>query len=254
MNTVLKHKKAISLFLVFASVLFLFLTLFFYVAKVEVPLAKTSDAVNAFNALDGDLDELNNKGLVHWVNAYTIILLVLFAIEFATVAYCLAKKAESKKIFTAIVILNVLLTIVYMINGIAVSNNLEETLGTFVEEYFEEYFEYYEEYLYDGYYPASSLFKTSTSAFVPLILTAVFASGYLALEYLPSLQVAPQQEENAQSASVSEAQAEAAPANATISDEQATELLLKYKQLLDQGVITQEEFDKKKENLLKKSD
>lgn len=257
MNTILKHKKAISLFFVFTSVLFLFLTLLFYVAKTEVALMNVTQNFNAFNILGGDLNGTINNGLITWVNVFTVTLLVVFAIEIAAVAYCLVKKTKSKNIFAVIVVLNILLTVVYMINGIAVSNQLEKYFVDYLEEYLNGVYGSYGSYGNIAY----SVLKISTSAFVPFILADVSAAGYLTLEYLPILQTEPQNETQDEASAPTatftnaqtEAQDEAATAKAAMGEEQTTELLLKYKRLLDQGVITQEEFDKKKTTLLEKT-
>lgn len=180
MNTILKHKKAFSLFFVFTSVLFLFLTLLFYVAKTEVALTSVTQNLNAFNILGGDLNGTINNGLITWVNVFTVTLLVVFAIEIAAVAYCLVKKTKSKNIFAVIVVLNILLTVVYMINGIAVSNQLEKYFVDYLEESLNGVYGSYGNIAY-------SVLKISTSAFVPFILTDVSAAGYLTLEYLPIL-------------------------------------------------------------------
>ena len=133
------------------------------------------------------------------------------------------------------------------------------------------------EYGYDSnswaYEYALEMVEYSTETYIPFLLTTACAIGYFVMakkaEALAALEVLSTEQEQMQAAAVESAQpapvepvqdsvavASATSASAPTPDPkkyneaEIVELLLKYKSLLDQGVITQEDYDKKKMELL----
>lgn len=183
-----------------------FLALLFNVYDIEMSVfgSKIESHGNGFNVISEYPQVL--EGMGDWLGFYSIIIIVAIIAEGIVYGVMFAKKSEKfllmEKIF---VIVNVILTLVYMINGLSAKSSIEEQ---------------------------STLYIAQTAAFIPFILVAIFAAAYFIVVF-----------------KVKEIRFGAQKATKG-SEVSAADELVKYKKLLDDGVITQEEYDIKKKELL----
>ena len=157
----------------------------------------------------------------HWGGA---ILGVFSILELITAIACIGlalwnfSKTNKFTFINVAVIGGTLFNVVfYMIEGLIFKSMVLDSYSTAMEEYF------------------------TTACFVPLILVAVLVCGYIAVEkFIP-----------VSSDVVVETKSEGKASKVNLDNELTTaESLKKYKELLDAGVITQEEFETKKKQIL----
>ncbi|MBR1974547.1 MAG: SHOCT domain-containing protein [Clostridia bacterium] len=125
--------------------------------------------------------------------------------------YAVMRKKNAEKMLLIekiLVVTNVILTLIYMINGFNAKQTIEEQ---------------------------SSYYQVTTSAMIPFIIVVVLATAYFAVTFFVK--------ENFSLSSLK--QKTAKTSEMTTADE-----LAKYKNLLDEGAITQDEYDAKKKELL----
>lgn len=199
-------KRLLQLILFAFTALFAFLALAFkiYDVKIEFLGTKTQASGNGFQIISKYPEVLEEIG--NWLGVYSIVLIIAIIVEVIIYGVMFAKKAQkltlTEKIF---VILNVVLSLIYMINGLNAKSTIEEQ---------------------------STMYVVSTLAFVPFIIVAIFAIAYFMVSFVVKENFA--------------LSAKAAKSN-TVS---AADELVKYKQLLDSGAITQDDYEAKKKELL----
>lgn len=226
----MKNKKLFTLLAAFGTMLFAFLALCFNIVTVSADFVDVSVAENGFDLLGGtEYDDFVD--CAGWLQTFSILLLIAVIAEALIYAYlAYTKNEKTQKTLKIFVIVNVVLTLIYMINGFIAVGDVESTLSDLSDD------------LDIGEY-----IDIATEAFLPLIFTALCAVAYFVLDRMPeTVGVQPTVvKESVAAASASETKG-------YIDDEHTADMLIKYKGLLDQGVITQEEYDQKKTELLKK--
>ncbi|MBR2375965.1 MAG: SHOCT domain-containing protein [Clostridia bacterium] len=230
----MKNKKLFTLLAALGTMLFAFLALCFNIVTVSSDFADVSIAENGFDLLGGtEYDDFVD--CAGWLQTFSILLLIAVIAEaliYAYLAYTKNEKAEKTlKIF---VIVNVVLTLIYMINGFIAVGDVESAVSDLSD-------------ILDEDIDISKYVDIKTEAFLPLIFTVLCAVAYFVLDRMPETV-------GVQPTAVKEsvAAASASETKGYIDDEHTADMLIKYKGLLDQGVITQEEYDQKKTELLKK--
>ena len=226
----MKNKKLFTLLAALGTMLFAFLALCFNIVTVSSDFADVSIAENGFDLLGGtEYDDFVD--CAGWLQMFSILLLIAVIAEALIYAYlAYTKNEKTQKSLKIFVIVNVVLTLIYMINGFIAVGDVESTLSDLSDD------------LDIGEY-----IDIKTEAFLPLIFTALCAVAYFVLDRMPETV-------GVQPTAVKEsvAAASASETKGYIDDEHTADMLIKYKGLLDQGVITQEEYDQKKTELLKK--
>ncbi len=116
----LKTKKAVSIVLFASTVLFTFLSLAFTILKKDWRYFDAQIIYNGFELLWGDnMARSMGTGFDSWLILYCYILLLVLLVEL--IVYGVFAWKKSKKLVCVerlFVIVNILLTLVYMINGI----------------------------------------------------------------------------------------------------------------------------------------
>lgn len=205
----LNLKRLIEISLFAFTVVFAFLMLVFKVYDVKITFfgSVIASEGNGFQLIKGYPEALEKIG--DWLGIYSIIVMVVIAIEIVLyVIFFLKKNSKITLIEKILVIINVVLSVVYMINGFCAKDTIAD--GNFY-----------------------GTVEIKTFAYIPLIIVAIFAVAYFVMAFFVKKDF---------SITIKSKK------NGAISN---AEELLKYKQLLDNGIITQEEFDVKKNELLK---
>lgn len=205
MEKKLNLKRLIEICLFALTVVFAFLALVFkvYDVKIEFFGSVIQAEGNGFQLLEGYPEALEKIG--DWLGVYSIIVIAIIAIEIILYIILFIKKATKLALIEKIlVILNVVLALVYMINGFNAKSTIESQ---------------------------DSMYVTETFAFIPFIIVTAFAVAYFVVTFFVK--------------NVAFAAKAEKPNTVAAADE-----LVKYKQLLDAGIISQEEFDAKKKELL----
>jgi hypothetical protein len=181
-------------------------------AEMSLLGSKFDNSCNGYGALfEGYPSGMENSGI--WVSIFTVIQMIasLILIVFA-IRTIVGSKDEEKiaKLAYRSTIISAIVTFVYMINGFVCVGEMKESLGSYG--------------------------TVETSAFFPFILALILLGAYFAVTKLPA---------GAVSQVLAKVQAQGGA-----SETQTLDALVRYKALLDSGVITQEEFEKKKALLL----
>lgn len=261
----MEKKKKWALWFAIGTLVFTFLSLGFNVVKMEIIGIK--EQVNGFDVMDGN-DIEDAVEYFEFIRIFNWAIVGAVVAEACMLGYALYKKDENiMSKLKGIVVWNVVLTLICMINGFIALEDTKDALEELIMA----------EYGYDSnswaYEYALEMVEYSTETYIPFLLTTACAIGYFVMakkaEALAVLEVPSIAQEQTQAAAVEQekpapvepvqdsvAVASATSASAPTPDpkkyneSETVDLLLKYKSLLDQGVITQEEYDKKKMELL----
>ena len=203
------EKRIITMILFILTVVFAFLALAFKLYDIEMSFLGTSvqSDGNGFSVISEYPELLEEIGA--WLGGYSILVIAIVIAEIVVYAVTRKKNAEKMLLIEKIlVVTNVILTLIYMINGFNAKQTIEEQ---------------------------SSYYQVTTSAMIPFIIVVVLAAAYFAVTFFVK--------ENFSLSSLK--QKTAKTSEMTTADE-----LAKYKNLLDEGAITQDEYDAKKKELL----
>ena len=221
-----KLSKWLKKGIVAALALMSLLTLCFSLIKVDLPYYPSE---NGFDMLSFESDYIS--GDYKW-GATMLGVCSVLELVFACIAICLSifnfvKTKESKAINTGIVGGAIAVAVLYLVEGIVFKAVLGSTVSGL------------KEYL-------------STVAFVPMIIIGVFVVAYfLVAPIVGASSLGNENVENGEAIVVKkEKVSSVVRSNQQTVEAQSIENLKKYKDLLDMGVITQEEFEAKKKELL----
>lgn len=203
-------KRIICVILFILTTAFTFFTLLFNLYDAEASVSVDAEYYHAESTGNGfsvmmsyplALEEIGD-----WLGIYSLIMLITIIVEIIIYGIMSAKKVKKIGIAEIIfIILNIILTLVYMINGF----NAKGVIQNF-----------------------SPLYEVSTFAFIPFIIVAILSVMYFIVVFFVK---------NNYGANKKILKSE----GINVADE-----LVKYKQLLDDGVISQEEYEAKKKELL----
>ncbi len=247
----MKKKEMILAALVVLAVLFSFLSLAFYIFKLTDDTQSLLDMVG-YGSLSGMVN-LNGFDFINKIDSTTgvyktyavfdiVVLILSIAMMIAFVYTFLTKdEAGRKKVYKSLLILAITISVYTLIEGLHLSSKQDKAFWEGVGEDADTV-------------KAMGDFGIITASYWPLIITAVIAGAYLLVLY--------KMPETAQTAEVCQAPVEdclteeESSQNETqnevaLSEENKVELLRKWKELLDDGVITQEEYEGKKQSFLK---
>ena len=248
----MKNKEKILAALVVLAILFSFLSLAFYVFRL------TDDTQNLLELVGyGSLSGLANMSGFDFISnidsatgvfkTYAVldifVLIISIVMMLAFVYIFLCKDEENrKKAYKALLALAVMISVYTLIEGIHLSSKADKEFWGGVGDNADEV-------------KALGDFGMVTDCYWPLIITAIIVVAYLLVFYkMPETiqtevvsQTTMQESVENQGSSESETKREIA-----FSEDDKVELLRKWKGLLDDGVITLNEYEEKKQELLKK--
>ena len=194
------------------------LTLCFALLKIE--MGKTVYKENGFTFLSfyGKLMSKSYQWGAITMGVCTIIEMIVSLVAIVLALLNFINKENRKGKGIAIIVLSLTIAVLYLIEGIVYKSIFMDTMGYFLD--------------YDS--------DVKTSSFIPLIIISIFVSGYFLVNGLMPAQLKIEKKEKKEK-----------PIKVTpVREKDSLELLEKYKKLLDDGVITQEEFDVKKKQYL----
>ncbi len=207
----LKLKRIIEISLFVLTAIFAFLALVFNVYDVEATFEEETirEAANGFKLLEGYPEVLQEIG--GWMVGYSYIILTIIVIEIILYVILSIKKASETVVIERIfVLLNVVLTLIYMINGFSAKSTIESQDLELI----------------------LSALETETVAFVPFIVVVLFTVLYFIVPFFVKNDI------------VFGIKPKKPNAVAAVDE------LAIYMQLLNDGLITQEDYDAKKKELL----
>ena len=239
----IKWKRVISVFFAVVAFAFAFFAFSFNMLKCSV-IGFDVVKVSGFDIIIGK-ESFFDLECGKWVHISTNALFVV-VISAIVLLWFSQKEESSDKMFELLLIVIFLLTCIYMINGFIVADQTQKQLE---KELNDMQLDYYLEY---EVIDVKELIKVQTFAWIPFLVVIVCEGIYFFLEYVVR-DVPFVQKKDAmiyEKFSFGADETESKRDFTVVTKENNTEMLLKYKQLLDDGVITKEEFDRKKQQLL----
>ena len=240
-------KRVISVFFALVAFGFTFFALSFRILKCSV-ISFDIIKVSGFYLIIGK-ESFFDLECGEWVHIFTKAMFI-FMIALIGVPHVLQKDRSSDQIVELLLLLFVGLTFVYMINGFMVVDQMKELVEKELDVLqTDPYWEYYDVDLEE----LGELYEIKTLAWIPFLVVSVSVAVYFVLEYLVKETPIVQKKKDAmiyEKFSFGEQETENRKDFMVVTEENNTQMLLKYKQLLDEGVITKEEFDRKKQQLL----
>ena len=247
----MKKKEMILATLAALAVLFSFLSLSFYVFKLTDDTQNLLEMVG-YGSLSG-LANMNGFDFIDKMDSATgvfktyavldIGVLILSITMMIAFVYTFLTKGEEtrKKAYKALLILAVTISVYTLIEGLHLSSKQDKAFWEGVGDDADTV-------------KAMGDFGMITAGYWPLIITAIIVGAYLLVFYkMPEMvqveevaQTCTQENLTSQESSQSETKK-----GVEVSEESKVELLRKWKELLDDGVITQEEYEEKKQSFLK---
>lgn len=165
------------------------------------------------------------SGIISWIT----LLVGIMSIVFTTLMFF--KKGEAKKSFTIFAIACLACTISYCILGFVLKGKMKRSCKEFL---YDSGYSYYDVQIMKE--AISSIIKTKS--YIPCIFVAIFFVGLILCDkylFVEAVVHVPNGKGNPY---------------AKMKEAERVETLLKYKELLDQQIITKEEFDEKRKELL----
>ncbi len=142
-----------------------------------------------------------------YLGIYSLIMMLIVIAQAITYGIMVGNKAKKTTLIEKIfIIIDVVLTLVYMVNGFYAKGEIQNF---------------------------SPLYKVSTVAFIPFIIICIFAMGYFLVDLFGNINKGKTKEKIVR-----------------LNGMQVIDELERYIQLLDAGVITQEDYEMKKKELL----
>lgn len=224
MKTKFTIKRLILGIIVFVLGLMTLLTLCMPFTKVDaLGLSETG-----FSLFDFSFDEMRGasgaEASIIGILSIFQLLVSLATMVFAVITVIFFEDGAAKKLTMGLSIACLVFTFLYMLIGIIACS------------------------IYTTYYIASMEFPTSTIAYLGFIFAALLFTGYIVCGIFIKERTVSDKTEKVEIVSETPAARTAEHIN---SAKDIAESLKQYKELLDSGIITQEEFDEKKNEILK---
>jgi len=212
--------------------IFSLLTLCFSLLRVEYVSPTLNENGFDFMSFSSVLIPENSHWAIELIGAFSILITV-FAILAIILAVCNFLSLQNTKIYDIVIIsIAIFNTLIYLIEGIVFKK-------IFIDSY--------------GISDATKIIKTSS--FVPFIICAVLIITYIVLGVIFTRLINTQDDsiDNDKGEQISKPQEESnsSEKEASMNDEETKiELITKYKKLFDDGILSQEEFETKKKQIL----
>ena len=231
-------KKIASVFFGIMGIMILLISLFFNVYTCDVGERKI--AVNGFDFITNAYypDGLRSGDFMKII---IFVLFIVFLIETLMILVDFVSKKKLNKVIGLFLIVNFVLLTVYLINGFVFRSDIEK--------------EFMEELGEDEWVSSFIKIEMKTFCFIPLIIHFFCVVAYLIVKNMgetnerETLVKDSAHTEQYSFKKVKKEESNCLREQSTVNEEKL-ELLLKCKRFLDEGVITKEEFDRKKQQLL----